>query len=173
MDQSQSMGSMLAGIVATAVVQEVVSRGFSYVLGKRKERASMGMGDALEKLELAHSQLEFVLERSSKLPITNVSLLRRRMMIKHVYHECDVLLRSKRHALNDHHSSSFPLILGAAISAVEIDVVGLPGRRHRRCNPDFRPDRLAGWVRRRRSSDNCEANKWIVQVRSMPRPIIF
>lgn len=117
MDQSQSMGSMLVGIVATAVVQEVVSRGFSYVLGKRKERASMGMGDALEKLELAHSQLEFVLERSSKLPITNVSLLRRRMMIKHVYHECDVLLRSKRHALNDHHSSSFPLILGAVRSS--------------------------------------------------------
>ncbi|XP_010227195.1 uncharacterized protein LOC104581396 [Brachypodium distachyon] len=43
------------------------------------------MEENLERLEWAHSKLEFALERSSKLLITDVSLLHQRRAIKRVY----------------------------------------------------------------------------------------
>ncbi|XP_024314584.1 uncharacterized protein LOC112270742 [Brachypodium distachyon] len=45
---------------------------------------------------MAHTELEFALERSSKLPITDTSLLRRRRMLKRAHEECrQVLYRHK------------------------------------------------------------------------------
>lgn len=45
---------------------------------------------------MAHSELDLALERSSKLPITDASLLRQRKIYKRAYDECgDVLHRCK------------------------------------------------------------------------------
>lgn len=54
------------------------------------------MDDTYSRLEMAHAQLKFALERSGKLPITDLSLLGQRRTINRVFQECDVLLRSKQ-----------------------------------------------------------------------------
>lgn len=80
----------MAGIFGSALVQEGVSRGISFVLGKREEKASHG--HTMERLEVAASELELALERSARLPITDVSLLQRRKMIRRAYVEAMELL---------------------------------------------------------------------------------
>ncbi|KAF2921242.1 hypothetical protein DAI22_07g016101 [Oryza sativa Japonica Group] len=72
-------------MVASTVVQEVLGGAVSY-LSSNREKVSERHN--LEKLEMAHAQLEHALERSSKLPITDVSLLRQRRMFKRAYEEC-------------------------------------------------------------------------------------
>ncbi|KAJ1287568.1 hypothetical protein BS78_02G020000 [Paspalum vaginatum] len=81
-------------MVCSAVVQETVSRGVSFVFGKREEKASQG--HMMEKLEMAVSEIELTLERSAKLPITGVSLLHRRKMIKCAYVQATELLDKHR-----------------------------------------------------------------------------
>ncbi|CAL5091685.1 unnamed protein product [Urochloa decumbens] len=80
----------MAEMVGSAVIQEVVSRVSSFVLGKRKDKESKG--HMIERLEMALAELDFALERSMKLPITDVSLLRRRNMITQGYVEAAILL---------------------------------------------------------------------------------
>ncbi|CAM0145205.1 unnamed protein product [Urochloa decumbens] len=77
-------------MVCSALVQEGVSRAISSVLGKREEKASQG--HIMERLEMAVNDLEFALERSAKLPITDVSLLDRRKVIRCSYVEAAKLL---------------------------------------------------------------------------------
>uniref|UniRef100_A0A0D3GPN2 Rx N-terminal domain-containing protein n=1 Tax=Oryza barthii TaxID=65489 RepID=A0A0D3GPN2_9ORYZ len=84
----------MAEAVASALVQETVSGVFSYLSSNRTEKASKRHN--MERLEMAHSELDLALERSSKLPITDASLLRQRKIYKRAYDECgDVLHRCK------------------------------------------------------------------------------
>ncbi|RLM58565.1 hypothetical protein C2845_PM18G05960 [Panicum miliaceum] len=81
-------------MVGSAVIQEVVSRVSSFVLGKREDKESKE--HIIERLEMALAELEFALERSVKLPITDVSLLHRRKVIKHAYTEAASLLHKHK-----------------------------------------------------------------------------
>ncbi|XP_066393147.1 uncharacterized protein [Miscanthus floridulus] len=77
-------------MVCSALVQETVSRGVSFALGKREEKASQG--HLMERLEMAVSQLEFALERVQELRIRQLSLICRRKQIKSAYVEATELL---------------------------------------------------------------------------------
>ncbi|CAM0954828.1 unnamed protein product [Alopecurus aequalis] len=87
-------------MVASALVQEGVSGVLSLAASQRDEKASQG--HLLERLEMAQSELEFALERSGKTPITDVSLLRRRMMLKCAFQECTLVFHKHR-MLGDEH----------------------------------------------------------------------
>jgi hypothetical protein len=88
----------MAEMVGSCVVQEMVSRAISRVLSKPDDKAASTM----ERLEMAHSGLELALERSSKLPITDVSLLRQRKMFKRAHEECGhVLYKHKLRVIQD------------------------------------------------------------------------
>ncbi|CAM0145197.1 unnamed protein product [Urochloa decumbens] len=87
----------MEGILGSAVVQEAISIVSSVIFKKHEEKASRKR--SIEKLEMAHTELELAIERSSKLPITDVSLLRRRKILKRAFIECgDVLHRCKLQA---------------------------------------------------------------------------
>jgi hypothetical protein len=45
-------------------------------------------GHNIERLAVAHTELELALERSARMPITDVSLLRRRKLLKRAFKEC-------------------------------------------------------------------------------------
>ncbi|KAF8653488.1 hypothetical protein HU200_062237 [Digitaria exilis] len=90
----------MAEIVGSVLVQEGLSKAVSFLLGKRQEKASEALN--AERLEMAVSELEFALERTAKLPVTDVSLLHRRKMISRAYLEGTELL-------NKHRSSQQPL----------------------------------------------------------------
>jgi len=91
------------GMATSAVIQETVSRVSSFIFNKHEEKVSKGHN--LERLEMAHTELELAIERSSKLPITDVSLLRRRKILKRALEECgDVLTRHKLQAIEDEES---------------------------------------------------------------------
>jgi hypothetical protein len=77
-------------VVWSALVQEAVSRAISSVLGRLEEKDSQR--HIRERLQMAANELELALERSAKLPITDVSLLQRRKMIKCAYLEAAQLL---------------------------------------------------------------------------------
>jgi hypothetical protein len=77
-------------MVCSALVQETLSRGVSFALGRREEKASQG--HLMERLQMAISELEFALERAKELPIRHDSLLDRRRMIKRAYLEAMELL---------------------------------------------------------------------------------
>ncbi|XP_066351152.1 uncharacterized protein [Miscanthus floridulus] len=80
----------MAEMVCSALVQETVSRGVSFALGRREEKASQG--HLTERLEMEVSELEFALERAMELPIRHLSLLQRRKNIKRAYVEAMELL---------------------------------------------------------------------------------
>ena len=97
------------GVVASAVAQEGVSGVSSYISNKLEEKASAGHG--IERLEMALSQLEFALERTGKLPITYISLLRRRKAMKQAYNEGISLLNKHKHGIGQEVTrSSFPFL---------------------------------------------------------------
>nr|CAB3455596.1 unnamed protein product [Digitaria exilis] len=82
-------------MVGAAVVQEAVSGAISLVLGKRKEKVSQG--EYLERLRKAVNVVEFVLERTAKIPITEVSLLREKIELKREFSDTAAsLLTSSR-----------------------------------------------------------------------------
>ncbi|CAN6181083.1 unnamed protein product [Urochloa humidicola] len=106
----------VAGAVGAAVVQEAVSRGVSVVLGKRKEKASQGQ--YLERLLKAVKEVESVMERTAKMPITDVSLLRDRFELKRDFIEAAVLLdrRRKRQAPQGQQEISQAVVIGSSAS---------------------------------------------------------
>jgi hypothetical protein len=75
------MGEM----VASAVAQEGVSRVSSYITTKIDDKASRAHN--LARLEIALSRLEFALEKTRRMPITYVSLIRSRNKLMCVYKE--------------------------------------------------------------------------------------
>ncbi|KAM0875019.1 hypothetical protein ACQ4PT_037057 [Festuca glaucescens] len=84
----------MAEMVASALVQEGVSGVLSLAVSNREDKASQG--HLMKRLEMAQSELEFALERSSKMPITDVSLLQRRMMLKCAFKECTIVLNKHK-----------------------------------------------------------------------------
>ncbi|KAL6897234.1 hypothetical protein ACP4OV_006930 [Aristida adscensionis] len=92
-------------MVGSAVVQEAMSRVSSFVWCKRQEKANQQQ--SIERLEMAISELEMALERSAKLPITDVSLLRRRKVFEQAYMEgADLLNKHKWPELEGQEASS-------------------------------------------------------------------
>ncbi|KAG2644413.1 hypothetical protein PVAP13_2KG203065 [Panicum virgatum] len=103
------------------IVQEAISRVSSFISRKREEEESREHN--IERLEMANTELELAIERSGKLPITDVSLLRRRKILKRALEECcDILHRCKLRALQDQETeqdrtvrhSSFPKRIACA-----------------------------------------------------------
>ncbi|KAF8713976.1 hypothetical protein HU200_027964 [Digitaria exilis] len=86
--------AVVAEMVGAAVVQEAVSGAISLVLGKRKEKASQV--EYLERLRKAVNVVEFVLERTAKLPITEVSLLREKIELKREFSDTAASLLTSR-----------------------------------------------------------------------------
>ncbi|KAL6880276.1 hypothetical protein ACP4OV_011841 [Aristida adscensionis] len=84
----------MGDIVASALVQEGVSGVSSYISRMFNEKATTS--HMLARLEMALSQLEFSLERTRKMPITYVSLLRRRKVLKCAYFEGMDLLNTHK-----------------------------------------------------------------------------
>jgi hypothetical protein len=84
----------MAEMVGSAVVQEVVSGAFSFMRNNHEEMASQS--HLMERLKFAHLELKFALERTKRMPIIEVSLLQRRMMLKHVFEESRDLLYKLR-----------------------------------------------------------------------------
>ncbi|PVH64640.1 hypothetical protein PAHAL_2G321700 [Panicum hallii] len=108
-------------MLGSPVVQEAISRVSSFISSKREEEASREHN--IERLEMASTELELAIERSGKLPITDVSLLRRRKILKRALEECsDILHRCKQRALQDQETeqgrtvrhSSFPKRIACA-----------------------------------------------------------
>jgi hypothetical protein len=90
----------MAGILGSAVVQEVITRVSSVIFRKHEEKVSRK--DSIERLKMVHTELELAIERSGKLPITDKSLLHRRKILKRAFEECgDVLQRCKLQAQED------------------------------------------------------------------------
>ncbi|KAL6647140.1 hypothetical protein ACP70R_014577 [Stipagrostis hirtigluma subsp. patula] len=99
----------MAGVLGSAVVQEAISRVASIIFRQREEKASREHN--IERLEMAHTELELAIERSSKLPITEVSLLRRRKFLKRAYEECsDVLNGCKQQGQKDDEADREPML---------------------------------------------------------------
>ncbi|CAN6300989.1 unnamed protein product [Urochloa humidicola] len=84
----------MADMVASALAQEGVSRASSYISAKLEDTASGAHN--LARLEMALSRLEFALERTAKMPITHVSLLRRVKMLKSAHAEGTALLNKHK-----------------------------------------------------------------------------
>jgi hypothetical protein len=83
----------MADMVGSAVVQETVSRITSYLFSKCDYDKIAGFtGHDIERLEMAHTELEFALERSARMPIMDVSLLRRRKLLERAFKDCGDLL---------------------------------------------------------------------------------
>ncbi|RCV09310.1 hypothetical protein SETIT_2G017000v2 [Setaria italica] len=83
----------MAGMVGSAVVQETVSRITSYLFSKcDHDKRTASTGHHIERLEMAHTELELALERSARMPITDVSLLRRRKLLERAFKDCGDLL---------------------------------------------------------------------------------
>jgi hypothetical protein len=92
----------MAEMVGSAVVQEVVSGAFSFMRGNHEEMASQS--HLMERLEYANLEIKSALERTKRMPMIEVPLLQRRMMIKHAFEESSDLLcklRTQRVNLED------------------------------------------------------------------------
>jgi ElaB/YqjD/DUF883 family membrane-anchored ribosome-binding protein len=72
-------------MVWSVLVQEAISRVISFGFSRREEKASQG--HLMERLQMAANELELSLERSAKMPITDVSLFQCRKTIKRAYIE--------------------------------------------------------------------------------------
>ena len=83
----------MANMLASAFVQETVNRVTSYLFSKLDDNKEMASrGHYVERLEMAHTELELALERSARMPITDVSLLRRRKLLERAFEDCEYLL---------------------------------------------------------------------------------
>ncbi|XP_062186365.1 uncharacterized protein LOC133889954 isoform X2 [Phragmites australis] len=122
----------MVGVVASAVAQEGVSGVSSYISNKLEEKASAGHG--IQRLEMLLSQVEFVLERTGKVPITYISLLRRRKVIERAYNEGTSLLNKHKHGIGQEVTrSSVPFlerIIGRARNSSMSSLLGLSKEEH-------------------------------------------
>ena len=68
----------------------------SFYISSNKLDDTVSRAHIIARLEMALSRLEFALERTGKMPITYVSLLRRRKIIKRAYVEGTELLNNHK-----------------------------------------------------------------------------
>ncbi|CAN6202907.1 unnamed protein product [Urochloa humidicola] len=140
------MGEM----VASALAQEGVSRVSSYISTKLDDKASRAHNVA--RLEMALSRLEFVLERTGKMPITYVSLLRRRKMFKSAYIEgTDLLNKHKLGVLEGHQETGQVVVQSSAYSYLQ---------RFVRCAANFSISSLVGLNKEHLSSSVVQMFEW-------------
>lgn len=84
----------MADMVGSAVVQETVSRITSYLFSNcDHHKWTESTGHEVERLEMAHTELELALERSVRMPIMDVSLLRRRKLLEGAFKDSGDLLQ--------------------------------------------------------------------------------
>nr|XP_034569366.1 uncharacterized protein LOC117833877 [Setaria viridis] len=85
--------SWLAWWVQLLCKRSTVSRITSYLFSKcDHDERTASTGHHNERLEMAHTELELALERSARMPITDVSLLRRRKLLERAFKDCGDLL---------------------------------------------------------------------------------
>ncbi|CAL5077063.1 unnamed protein product [Urochloa decumbens] len=151
--------AVAAQTVCPAVVQELVSRGASFMLGKRKEKASQG--HYLERFRKAVKDVEFVLERTAKLPITEVSLLRNRIELKRDFIQAACLLKYK----NPKKRPSCPkgLVTQTAICSVSFLIGMSKDELCLSCDEVERFEQLANWARNilRDVESGCSLRCWM------------
>ncbi|CAL5078078.1 unnamed protein product [Urochloa decumbens] len=140
------MGEM----VASALAQEGVSRVSSYISTKLDDKASRAHNIA--RLEMALSRLEFVLERTGKMPITYVSLLRRRKMFVRAYIEgTDLLNKHKLGVLEGHQETGQVVVQSSPYSYLQ---------RFARCAANFSISSLVGLNKEHLSSSVVQMFEW-------------
>ena len=98
--------------LSSALAQEGVSRVSSFISTKLDDRASRA--HLVARLEMALSRWEFVLEWSRKQPITYVSLLRRRKMLKNAYMEGAALLIKHKQQVQEGHEEAGQLVTSSS-----------------------------------------------------------
>jgi hypothetical protein len=88
--------------LSSAVIEQSTSKVFSYISTKIEDKASRA--DTVARLEIAPSRLDIALEKTGRIPITYVSLLRSRKVLKSVYTKgIDLLNKHKQQEENDGH----------------------------------------------------------------------
>ena len=93
---------LMADMLSSAVVHEVVSQILSDLISRREGKEKLKTNENLERLEMAHIRLEAALETSEKWQITDASLLRWRKKLKRAAQECDdTLHKSKQRILEE------------------------------------------------------------------------
>ena len=95
--------------LSSALAQEGVSRVSSFISTKLNDRASRAR--IVGRLEWALYRLELALEKTARMPITCVSLLRCRKMLKSAYMEgADLLSKHKQQVLEEGHEEAGQLV---------------------------------------------------------------
>ena len=88
----------MAEIVTSAVAGETVNRIISSIIGRDDDKSIENM----ERLEMAHIKMEYVLHVTDKWQITDVPLLRWRSKLKRAAQECgDALQRCKQRVIEE------------------------------------------------------------------------
>jgi len=96
--------------VASTLAQEGVSRVFSSISAKFDDRASRAHN--VRRLDIALSRMEYAFERTAKMPITCVSLLRRWKMLMSAYNEgVDLLNKHKLPAALQGHAETGQVVV--------------------------------------------------------------
>ncbi|CAD6221480.1 unnamed protein product [Miscanthus lutarioriparius] len=134
----------------SAVAEEGVRKVFSYISTKVEDKASRA--DTIARLEIALARLGIALEKTGRIPITYVSLLRSRKDIKGVYMEGTELLNKhkKPQDENDGHvvvrsSSYFQWIADRAANFSISSLVGL-GKEKLSSSVAQKFERYADWA---------------------------
>jgi len=97
-------------MVASTLAQEGVSRVFSSISAKFDDRASRAHN--VRRLDIALSRMEYAFERTAKMPITCVFLLRRWKMLMSAYNEgVDLLNKHKLPAALEGHAETGQVVV--------------------------------------------------------------
>nr|CAB3455574.1 unnamed protein product [Digitaria exilis] len=117
----------MAEMVASAVAGETVSRIISSLIDRDDDKSAENM----ERLEMAHIKMEFVLHVTDKWQITDVPLLRWQSKLKRAAQECgDALQRCKQRAIEEQENrqrvihSSFPKRVAYATRSFVSSITG-------------------------------------------------
>ncbi|XP_066392996.1 uncharacterized protein [Miscanthus floridulus] len=135
----------------SAIAKEGVNKVFSYISTKVEDKASRA--DTITRLEIALARLDIALEKTGRIPITYVSLLRSRKDIKGVYMEGTELLNKhkKPQDENDGHvvvrsSSYFQWIADRAANFSISSLVGLGTEKKLSSSVAQKFERYADWA---------------------------
>ena len=134
----------------SAVVEEGVSKVFSYISTKVEDKASRA--DTIARLEIALSRLDIALEKTGRIPTTYISLLRSRKVLKRVYMEgIELLNKHKPQDENDGHvvvrsSSYLQWIADRAANFSISSLVGLGKEKKLSSSVAQKFERYADWA---------------------------